>query len=137
MLVFLLGGYTVLLRRCTGCASQTPGSQPDTRTLTSHRQPAAQTHHQTAYKITLCQSLQYRSNLVKPVCVHEHNTELKTFPKVLIKHYSNRTQVSFHTVMCLPAHAFEVSFQATNSREENNYNSLLPLDFTFSTTILT
>lgn len=70
----------------------------------------------------------------------KQNLELKTFPEVLIKHYSNRTQVCFHTVMCLPAHAFEVSFQAKNSREEkkkNNCNSLLPLDFTFSTTILT
>lgn len=105
--------------------------------LTSHQQPAAQTHRQTAHEVTLCQSIQYQSNLVKTVCICEHNPELKTLPKVLIKHYSNRTRVCFHTVMCLPAYAFEVSFQALNSREENNCNPLLPLDFTFSTTILT
>lgn len=46
----------------------------------------------------------------------EQNIKLTTFPQALIKQYPNRTRVFFfNTVMCLPAHAFEVFFQAINS----------------------
>lgn len=48
----------------------------------------------------------------------EQNIKLTTFPQALIKQYPNRTRVFFfNTVMCLPAHAFEVFFSSYKLRK--------------------
>lgn len=60
----------------------------------------------------------HKARFVYQELTGEQNIKLKTLPQVLIRHYPNTTRVCFHTVMCLPAHAFEVFFQAINSREE-------------------
>lgn len=92
-------------------------------------QPAAPTHHPTAAEIPLWEYTVPKRSREARFVYYKHtgkqNTELKTFPRALTKRYSNRTQVCSHTVMCLPAHDFEVSLQATNSREgKKTCNSL-------------